>query len=529
MKTLIKNGRIYDGTGRAAFTGSLLFEDDRILEVSEGEIPVSTDAAVIDAEGRAVTPGFIDQHRHADLAIFRDSFGVQELAQGLTTVGTGVCGFSCTPCADKSDGFLKYANPIMGPSSDGTTYPRINDYLNAARTSKLSTNASTLQGLGAVRIAVKGFDPSPYTGEEIRKAQKLVEEAIDAGVKGFSSGLVYNPEMYTSEQEIIQILAPCKGADLLYMPHIRDEGDFLPEAVKEVINIAEENGMKLGISHFKALGPDNWHVQLDSAIAEIEDAKNRGMDVTVDVYPYAGSSTTLSSKLPRSFLTRPFDEIIQDMNKPQEIERLRHCYLHPAPKDEKISPDFKWSHILITGVELEENKKYLNKTVSEAFQISGYDDIYDFVSALLYSERGSVCIVELAMHPDDVERIIKLPYSNIISDSLYNITEYPHPRAYAAFPHMIKEYVINRKTVSMEEAVHKMTLAPAKRMGYDSRGILQKGAFADILIFDPEKLGDNATFDKGKQLSTGMDFVFVNGILAFADGKQLSRAGRYLI
>lgn len=529
MKTRIKNARIYDGTGGPSFYGSVLFEGDRILEVMPGE-PEDTDGTVlIDAEGKAVTPGFIDQHRHADLAIFRDSYGPQELAQGLTTVGTGVCGFSCAPCTERSEGFFGYANPIMGPSANGKFYGSMKEYVTAAHKAALSTNAATLQGLGAIRIAVKGFDPSPYTREEMRAAQKLVEQAIDAGVTGFSSGLIYNPETYTAGQEIAEMLAPCRGKDLLYMPHMRDESDWLPEAVDEVIGIAEENGMKLGISHFKAAGPANWHGTLEKAIRKIEAARERGMDVTVDVYPYAGSSTTLSSKLPLSFLNRPFDEILRDLDKEEERERLRRCFLHPGPRDERTPEDFRWTHILITGVERKENEKYLRKTVKEAFEISGESDIHDFIAKLLYSEKGSVCMVELSMDPSDVERIIWLPYSNIISDSLYNITDYPHPRAYAAFPHMIREYVLRKKTVTMEEAIRKMTLAPAKRMGYAGRGILKAGAYADILLFDPEKLGDHASFEDGKQLSTGMDRVYLNGILVYQDGKQLAKAGRYLI
>lgn len=535
MGVLIKNGLIFDGTGAQPFHGSVLINGDRIAEVIKGDaadaIPDILNSAetVIDADGRCITPGFIDQHRHADLAIFRDSFGTQELSQGITTIGTGVCGFSYAPFTEKSEGLYNYAEPIMGPSANGDRYAKLSDYIGAARQARLSVNASTLQGLGAIRIAVKGYDTSHYTKEEMERGQALVADAIDAGVRGFSTGLIYNPEMYTSREEMIQLLKPCKGKNMLFMPHIRNEADSLPEAVSEIIQIAEENEMSLSISHFKAMGPDNWHGKLEDAISRIEAAQSRGMDITVDVYPYHGTSTTLSSSLPFSFLNEPFEKIIAKINTKDEIDRLRKCYMHPGPNDNKISPDFRWSTTLISGVSLPENKKYLGKTVDSAFAISGYSDVYEFIANLIYTEKGSVCMVELGMDETDIERIMKLPYSMIISDTLYSITDFPHPRAYAMCPHMIKEYVLKRNVLPLKTAIRKMTSMQADRMCYKDRGRIVKGAYADVLLFRPENLKDNATFEHGKVLSGGIDYAFVNGILSWKEEKQLSKAGRYLV
>ena len=172
------------------------------------------------------------------------------------------------------------------------------DYLGALRSLSLPVNVSTLQGLGAIRLAVKGYDPSPFTGQELRLAQRYVESALECGLRGFSTGLVYLPELYSSRQEITAMLAPCRGKSSLFMPHMRDEASRLPQAVDESIAIARDSGMALGISHFKALGPDNWHGTLERAIARIEQARGCGMDVTVDFYPYHGTATTLASILP---------------------------------------------------------------------------------------------------------------------------------------------------------------------------------------------------------------------------------------
>lgn len=262
MRYLIQNGLIYDGTlERPPFRGDILVEGERIAAI-DSRIPCE-DAQVFDAEGRMVTPGFIDFHRHADLAVFSPEFGSLELAQGITTVGMGVCGFSFAPYTEKSEGLYPYTLSTHGPDLTGARYASMADYLGALRSLSLPVNVSTLQGLGAIRLAVKGYDPSPFTGQELRLAQRYVESALECGLRGFSTGLVYLPELYSSRQEITAMLAPCRGKSSLFMPHMRDEASRLPQAVDESIAIARDSGMALGISHFKALGPDNWHGTLE--------------------------------------------------------------------------------------------------------------------------------------------------------------------------------------------------------------------------------------------------------------------------
>lgn len=524
MKTLIKNGIIYDGTLETPpYTGDLLIFNDRIQAVAPHINDV--DAYVIDAGGRVISPGFIDIHRHADLAVFSDDFGSIELAQGLTTVGMGVCGFSFAPYTQYSEGLYPYVLSTHGPSADGARYPTMASYLEALRSARLPVNVSTLQGLGAIRIAVKGYDPCPFTDQEMASAQEYVRQAIDCSLRGFSTGLVYLPEVYTSTEELIHMLAPCRGHSLLYMPHMRDEASRLAEAVAESIQIARESEMALGISHFKALGPDNWHGSLERAITHIEQARAEGMDVTVDFYPYHGTATTLASILPASFLTEDFSRILAKITTPESIDRLRHCYQNPGPKDEIMDLEFRWSHAMISGVRQPENQKYLGKTIHDCSQMAGYDDEYPFIANLLAAEDGSVSMVGLNISPKDIERIARLPYSIVISDALYNVTDTPHPRIYASFPHIIRHYVQETHTLTMQEAIHKMTQMPAQRMRYDKRGVLKAGNFADVLVFDPERIGDLATFDHGKRLSTGMDLVFVNGQLAWQDEHPAWRAG----
>ncbi len=523
-KILIKNGCIHDGTlGTAPFAGDILISGDRIQEIAPSIY--CEDAAVIDAAGRTVTPGFIDIHRHADLAVFREDFGRKELAQGITTVGMGVCGFSFAPYTERSEGWYSYLLPVHGPSMDGTRYPTMASYLQALRRITPAVNVSTLQGLGAIRLAVKGYESGAFTDSEILLAQEYVQQAIDCGLRGFSTGLIYLPEVYNTTEELKRILRPCRGKGLLFMPHMRYEASGLVEAVEESIAIAEANDMALSISHFKALGPDNWHVTLERAIETIERARETGMDITVDFYPYHGTATTLASILPASFLTEDFSKILAKITKPETIKRLRYCFLNPGPKDERIDPDFRWRHTLITGVSLPENKKYLGKTIHEGTQIGGYGDEITFIADLLASENGSVSMVAFLIDPDDIARIAKLPYSMVISDALYSVTDTPHPRAYGSFSRVIRHYVQETGLLTMQEAVHKMTQLPAMRMKYKDRGILKAGHSADILIFDPEDVADHSTFDDSRRLSTGMDYIFVNGTLAWENEKRVAKAG----
>ena len=379
---------------------------------------------------------------------------------------------------------------------------------------KLGVNVSTLQGLGAIRLAVKGYDLSPFTDSEMQRAQDYVYQAIDCGLRGFSTGLVYLPEVYNSTEEMTRLLSPCRGKDLLYMPHMRDEASRLVEAVEESIQIARASEMSLGISHFKALGPENWHGTLERAIEKIEQARDEGMDVTVDFYPYHGTATTLATILPASFLTENFSKILAKITTPATVDRLRYCYHNPGPKDEVMDLTFRWNHAMISGVTKPENRKYLGKTVHECSRMAGCDDEISFIANLLAAEDGSVSMVGLNIDPRDIERIAKLPYAMVISDSLYNDTNTPHPRIYASFPHMIRHFVQETHTLTLQEAIHKMTQLPAQRMRYSDRGTLKAGQYADVLVFDPQKLGDNATFDHSKVLSTGIDTSIVNGEIA---------------
>ena len=528
MYKLIKNGLIYDGTlENKPFIGDILIKDN-IIEKIDKSIDFENAEIIINAENKIITPGFIDIHRHCDLAIFKENFGKLELAQGITTIGTGVCGFSFAPYTEKSKGLYDYSVPTHGHPVKDTKYPKLSDYINDLKSIDKPVNISTLQGTGAVRLAVKGYDTSPFTEAEMFRAQEYIKEAVDFGIKGFSSGLVYLPEVYNTKEEMKKLFAPCKGKNMIYMPHMRDEASRLVEAVEESIEIAQENDMALHISHLKALGPENWNTTLDKAINLIEKAQKNGMDITVDFYPYHGTATTLAAILPVSFLDKNFDDILKNITSKESMEKMRYCYQNPGPNDENISPDFRWSHSMISSLSKIENKKYIGKTIHQCTVEAGCQDEIEFISYLLESENGKIGIVGFNISPDDIIKIAELPYSIVISDALYDESDTPHPRKMAAFPHFLKYYINDLKVLSLQEGIHKITQMPAKRLGYQYRGVLAEGNFADILVFDIDKLGDNATFDNSNHLSTGMNYVLVNGEIAWKDEKLIGKYGEVL-
>jgi len=524
MKTLICNGLVYDGSLNDPIKADILLEDNRIARIG---LDIKDDgAALVDASGLIVTPGFIDIHRHADLRVFFEEFGTVELAQGITSTNVGVCGFSLAPHRQHTQDLYKYLMAITGPASSAQTYPSIEDYLNHLRHTKLPLNISTTQGLAAIRVAVKGYDSSPFTKEEMTAAQALVQEAIDAGIIGFTAGLVYQPEIYNSTEEIIELLKPCKGKGLLYMPHMRNEGDKLVEAVAESIRIAKECEMSLNISHFKALGKPNWGKKIDEAIALIEQARGEGLDVTVDFYPYHGVATTLAAQLPPSFVQDGVQATIATLKDPVQVDKLRSVL---SKTKGEMPLDFRWQNTIISSVTRDDNRKYLGKSLKEGASIGNYEDEIAFMADLLYSEEGMVCTVGLFLDPADIEKVVRLPYSMLISDSLYDVTDTPHPRLYGSFPRLIRKYVLEDKVLTLPEAIHKMTMMPAERLKLKKRGQIKEGYFADLCLFDPKSFKDNATFERSNLLATGMKQVYVNGEIAYSDKTPKAKAGVCLI
>lgn len=521
---ILRGGIVCDGTARPPARADILVKEGRIAAIAP-HLPDTLPG--FQADGCLVTPGFVDQHRHCDLAPFRDaSFGRLELAQGITSTVVGNCGLSAAPLDPNQDhDFFAYMAPVLGPVPAGAPCASHAAYAAALAGRPLPLHIGFLAGLGSVRYAVKGFSPSPFTARELARGMQLVEEALDAGACGVSLGMMYRPECYTLPEEYAALLAPVARRGGVLCTHIRGEGDSLVASVQEVLKLAREAGVRLNISHFKATGVRNWRSSIFRAIDCLENARAGGQDVTADFYPYDGGSTTLLSLLPPSLADCPPEFFATAAGR----TRLRRELYRDHPGWDNMVTAIGWERILLSAVT---GPGYLADQGKDFCQIAathGFDDPADLMADLLASEGGNAGIIVLSMDWADVQTVAKLPYTALISDALYGDAGSPHPRLYGAFPRMLRKLVQEDHCLTLEQAIAKMTALPARCLGLTGRGVLAPGACADLLVFRPEEFADHATYTAPKQFATGMRLVFVNGRLAFRhDTMEPARAGTLL-
>ncbi len=511
---LIRNGLVIDGTGTPGKRADVFIKEGMIAEVAPS-CAFQADT-LIDASGKVVCPGFVDIHRHHDAKPLNDpDFGRIELAQGITTAVSGNCGISMTPRPAEEGAaraYYSFQEPVLGPIALGgpATY---REYMEALDHALIPLNTASMVGTGTVKICVKGFSDTPYTQEELAKARALIEDAMEEGAVGVSLGIMYLPECYSTREEFARILEPVGRRGGLITAHIRGEGDSLVESVKEVIQIAEMSGCALEISHFKSCGMKNWRREIYKAIDCIEEARAKGQDVTCDLYPYDGGSTSLTTMLPPVFVAGDMENALQRLGTPEGVEAFRKASRVLYGDWDNFCVTLGWDRIIISGVQ-PGNERFRGKTVTQAAAEFGFEDAPALAAYLMHTEHGKTAIINMSMCQDDIDTIARLPYSSIISDSIYAKTDTPHPRMYGAFPKVIREYVMERGLYTLEEAIRRMTGQPAQRMGLAGRGIIARGNHADILVFDPAIFRDNATYEDPARLATGLEWCLVNGTVA---------------
>jgi len=524
---LIKNGKIVDGTGAESYTGDVAVNDGKIVKI-ESKLDIDARAR-IDASGLVVSPGFIDMHSHSDTALPFDNRLESTIRQGITTSVIGSCGFSLAPVNEERIELIRKEFDMFSPpgATFDISWRSFEDYLLEIQRAGISSNVIPLVGFGAIRIAGgPAYEDRAPTVEELQVMQDYVDEAMKAGAFGISTGLIYPPQVYASTDEIIELAKIVGLYGGLYFSHIRGEGATVVKAVQEVIDIVEGSGCVGGqIAHHKVAGKAHWGAS-NETLARIADANARGLSVTCDQYPYNRGSTSLISLLPPWVHEGGVDELLRRISIEANQERIRR-EIEEQRGWENIVEEAGWEKIFISSVKTEKWKDIEGFSIAEITRARNYSDEYTVLFEILLDENAEVWMTMESMGQEDIERIMKSEYTMIGTDgsgvSPSGILGYgkPHPRHYGTYPRVLGRYVREKGLLSLEEAIYKMTGFPSKRLKIADRGTLQEGNWADIVIFDPDTIIDNATFIDPHQFPTGVHHVIVNGVIVVTNDEQL--------
>lgn len=518
---LFKDVRIVDGTGAPWFAGEVAVKDGVIAAVGK-DLPGAA-VRVIRGHGLILSPGFIDSHSHSDTNWFIDNRGESKLRQGVTTEVTGQCGSSPAPITPK-----RLAGQTTSTTDEGTpvTWRTYGEYLDALDRAGVGINIVPLVGHGALRSSAMGYDSRPPTAPEMAKMKKLLVEALEAGAFGFSSGLIYPPSSYSDTAELVElakVMAPYGG---IYETHMRNEGTGLLKSVEEAVTIGREGGVPVEISHHKASGEPAWGLVKDS-LAMIEQAREEGVDVTCDQYPYVASATSLTSIIPGWAHEGGPKALLARLRDAETSKKLKETVA-------KNNEGGGWSKLLVTSVRSERNAFAMGKRIPEIAAIWRIPEV-EAAWRLLTEEELEVGQARFGMCEEDVKMVMAHPCVMVGSDSGCTAVDgplakgHPHPRAFGTFPRVLGHYAREEKVLALEQAVRKMTGMAAWRVKLWDRGLIRPGMKADLTLFNPDTVRDEATFEDPVKYPTGIEFVMVNGVPAIESGANTGRiAGRVL-
>ncbi len=531
---LIRNGRVIDGAGNPWYWGDVAVQGDRIAAI--GKLVDAKTDRVIDAKGMVVTPGFVDAHSHSDFntLVYREMEST--VMQGITTVVAGMCGSTAAPVNPAlRESMEKQANAQL-PSgvSIKINWTTFDEYLKVEEKMGLGANVAHMVGHGAIREAGMGLEARAPTGKELKKMRELTAEAMEAGAYGLSSGLIYPPGIFAKTRELIELAKVAAKYGGIYDSHIRGEGRSLLKSVREAIKIGEKAGIPVQISHHKAANKAVWG-KSRTTLKLIERARAKGIDVTVDQYPYRAGATSLVTLLPPWAHDGGIEKLLIRLTDPKQRENMRKDIKEGIPGWENFAGELGWENVLVSSIKGEKNRKYEGKTMDVIAKEMKENDVFDALWKLLLAEEGTPGMIIFSMDEGDIKRIMASPYQMVGTDASSVSTTgpfnqgKPHPRYYGTYPRVLGKYVREEGVLSLEEAIRKMTSFPAQRFGILDRGLLRPGMYADINVIDPVQIIDKATFEDPHRLPEGIPYVVVNGTINVDDGKfKKLLAGRTL-
>jgi N-acyl-D-amino-acid deacylase len=535
IDTLIRGAKVIDGTGNPWKYRDVLISGDKILDITApGTTPVENASNVIAADGKIVCPGFIDIQSHSIVPLMRDGRCVSKITQGVTTEIMGE-GWTPAPAggrfSDPMSGRL-LADGDVGQWADiAPGWTRFRHWLEAMEEFGVSPNVGSYLAGGTLRQYARGMDMGKSNEEELETMRRVMAEAMEDGAFGVTYALIYPPDNFVTTDEIVEVCKVVAQYNGTYITHMRSESDKILDGLAEALEIGDRSGAAVEIYHLKASGQSCWHL-MPEVIQRITDARARGLDVTSDMYPYVASGTGFSSILPTwvaeggRFYENLADESVR--------ERIRQELTDPNSDYDGQARSAGIENIMPVGFRLPENQQYVGKRLNEIADMRG-EHWVDSVMDLLLAEQQRISTIYFKMSEDNVRLQLQQPWIKVSSDAggvdpEWAAPEGPlHPRGYGTFTRVLGKYVREEGILTWEEAIRKSTSSVADRLSITDRGTLRPGMMADVLVFDPDTVTDNATFEDPHRLSTGIEYVWVNGTAVVADGEHTdARPGRFV-
>jgi len=515
---LIKNGTIADGSGKPTYIGNVGINADTIAGVG---VKNAKGTLEIDATGLVVAPGFINMLSWATESLLIDGKSQSDIRQGVTLEVFGE-GTSMGPLTEERK---KEWQENQGEVTYDIDWNTLDEYLQSLVRRGVSTNVASFIGATTLRVNHIGYEDRPPTDEEMESMKAMVRQAMEDGAMGIGSSLIYAPAFYSSTEELIELCKVASEYDGMYISHMRSEGNRLLESMDELITIANEANIRAEIYHLKMAGKNNWN-KFDAVVKKIDSARAAGLHITTDMYTYTAGATGLDASMP------PW---VQEGGYNKWAERLKDPDIRKRVYKEMTTETDKWENLmyaagtpdnlLLVGFSNDSLRHYTGKTLTEVAKIHGKSP-EETAMDLVIADGSRVGTVYFLMSEENVKKQMALPYMSFDSDAGSMAPEgiflnsNPHPRAYGNFARVLGKYVRDEKVIPLEDAIYKLTKLPATNLKIKKRGSLTEGYFADLAIFDPEKIQDHATFEDPHQYSTGMVHVFVNGEQVLKDGEH---------
>lgn len=526
MKTpelVLKRALIYDGTGRPPTTGDIAIDRGTVLAIdAEGALQGVEE---FDCRGLAVAPGFIDTHSHSDIRVLVEPQLPMKVRQGITLEVFGQDGLSVAPVrAEDRRQVTEQLAGLDGRLDREWEWQTVAEYLAAIDRARPSLDCAYLVPHGQVRLAAMGMEDRRATADEIAAMQQLIRDGMREGAVGFSTGLIYPPCCYADTAELIELARAVAEFDGIFVAHMRSESDYITDAIAEMIAIGKASGVRVHISHFKIAGRENF-ARIDAVLAMIHAAQAEGLRLTADQYPYVAGSTMLGAMLPPWAHAGGVEATLARLVSAEERGRMRREMFDrsPSPWDNF----WKWSGpegIIVSDIPSGNHPEYVGKSLAEAAALAhhsehvGDETALEFAFDLLAAERLGVGMISFSQSEEVVQKILRQPYVNVCTDGL--LGGKPHPRAYGTYPRLLGRYVREQNQISLAEAVRKMSGLAAETFQLKQHGVIAEGRRANLVVFDPERVIDRATFADSRQYPEGIHHVIVAGIPVIRDGES---------